>query len=230
MAIIIQQKSKILEVINVFETGSPKGKYDTIAILKDGPVINKQKVLQITYGRSQTTEFGNLKSLIELYISKNGRFKSQFQVYLDKCGQHPSLCTDEKFKNLLKQAAREDIIMQEAQDEFFDTHYYQPALKWFSQNGFQEALSLLVIYDSYIHSGGILKFLRQRFPESTPVNGGNERTWIKQYVDTRHNWLSTHPNTILQNTVYRTNCFKKQIENNNWDLSQPVDANRMVLA
>ncbi|WP_190277491.1 hypothetical protein [Adhaeribacter rhizoryzae] len=52
MSILKQQKSKILEVINVFETGSPEGKYDTIAILKDGPLLNGENVLQITYDRS----------------------------------------------------------------------------------------------------------------------------------------------------------------------------------
>ena len=230
MAIIKQQKAKILEVINVFETGSPQGKYDSITILQDGPVLHGEKVFQITYGRSQTTEFGNLKRLLALYIARNGKFKSEFQLYLDKCGQHPSLRTDEKFKNLLIQAAREDSIMQEVQDEFFDTHYFQPALNWFNQQGFQEALSLLVIYDSFIHSGGILKFLRQRFPEKTPANGGDEKTWITQYVEVRHEWLRTHANPILRNTVYRTECFKKQIQSNNWDLAQPVDANRLVLA
>jgi chitosanase len=30
---------------------------------------------------------------------------------------------------------------------------------------------------------------------------------------------------VLQNTVYRTQCFKREIARDNWDLSQvPIDA------
>ena len=59
-----------------------------------------------------------------------------------------------------------------------------------------------------------------------PAKGGNEKTWIQQYVDVRHDWLATHPRKVLQNTVYRTQCFKREIARNNWDLSQvPIDAN-----
>ena len=68
-------------------------------------------------------------------------------------------------------------------------------------------------------------FLRKRFPEKPPVKGGDEKTWIKQYVDVRHQWLKNHSKKILQNTIYRTQCFKTQIQNNNWNLDQPVRAN-----
>ena len=74
---------------------------------------------------------------------------------------------------------------------------------------------MLVIYDSFIHSGSILPFLRQKFTENVPVNGGDEKKWIKQCVDTRHNWLENHSKLILRNTIYRTQCFKNQIKANN---------------
>jgi chitosanase len=83
-----------------------------------------------------------------------------------------------------------------------------------------------MFYDSFIHSGSILDFLRKRFSEVPPAKGGNEKTWIQQYVDVRHDWLATHPRKVLQNTVYRTQCFKREIARDNWDLSQvPIDAN-----
>ena len=69
------QKSKILQVVNVFETGTKQGKYDMLVIYADG--INNSR--QITYGRSQTTEQGNLKALLQLYILKKGKFAAQFQ-------------------------------------------------------------------------------------------------------------------------------------------------------
>lgn len=231
MAITAAQKNKIIRVINVFETGKPDGVYDAISIYKDGPTVNGEKIRQITYGRSQTTEYGNLKRLIELYMTRGGFLADAFKPYVPKIGgKNQSLHPNVDFKQLLKRAAREDIIMRKAQDELFDIYYYQPALIWMEGNKFTDALSLLVIYDSYIHSGSIPAFLRKRFPESTPRNGGDGRKWIEQYVNARHDWLKTHSNTILQKTIYRTKCFKDQIAAGNWDLVNPVKANGTLIS
>ncbi|RDC62875.1 lysozyme family protein [Adhaeribacter pallidiroseus] len=175
MAISNTQKSKVLKIINVFETGDPNGKYDSISIYKDATNKQGEKMYQITYGRSQTTEFGNLKRLLELYMSRDGRFSALFQGYISKIGKEPALHTNAQFKQLLRQAAREDIIMRASQDEFFDMYYYQPAFVWYRGFGFTEALSLLVIYDSFIHSGTVPDFLRKRFAERLPLNGGQEK-------------------------------------------------------
>jgi len=217
-------KTKILKVINVFETGKPEGKYDAVVRYKDGP----GKIRQITYGRSQTTEYGNLKRLIEKYIDMKGIYANNFKPYLNKIGK-TALTDDQTFINLLKTSARDDEIMRRSQDDFFDLYYYQPAYVWFNGFGFKGPLSLLVIYDSYIHSGSIRNFLRQRFPERPPARGGNERIWIEQYVKARHNWLANHSNKLLRKTVYRTNCFKEQIKNNNWQLDKSVNANGVIV-
>src|SRR5690242_7775595 len=113
MPITPAQKSKILRIINVFETGKPDGVYDAISIYKDGPTVNGEKIRQITYGRSQTTEYGNLKRLIELYMDRGGVLSNGFRPYLPKIGgRNKSLHTDLEFKQLLKRAAREDAIMR----------------------------------------------------------------------------------------------------------------------
>lgn len=184
----------------------------------------KNNSRQITFGRSQTTEQGNLKALLQLYVAKNGKFANDFKPFIPDVGKN-SLVNNIKFKNLLRKSAREDAVMRTSQDEFFDKLYYQPALQFFEKNLFTHALSMLVIYDSFIHSGSILPFLRQKFPVNIPVNGGDEKKWIKQYVDTRHNWLENHSRQILRKTIYRTNCFKDQIKNNNWNLSKEIVAN-----
>ena len=115
--------------------------------------------------------------------------------------------------------------MQRVQDEFFDEGYFQPAMRWASDNGFSQALSALVNYDSFIHSGSIPGFLRKLFPAKTPANGGKEQDWIAQYVAARDNWLRNHSNELLRRTVYRTECFNREIQRGNWDLSQlPIDA------
>jgi chitosanase len=218
------QQTTILKVINVFETGKPEGRYDAVVVMKDG----RNHSRQITYGRSQTTEQGNLKSLLLLYAERGGIFAPNFAPYLPKLGVVP-LADDVQFKKLLKTSAKEDSIMRRAQDIFFDRVYFQPAQDFFDSNRFVQALSLLVIYDSYIHSGGVPPKLRNRFPENTPRNGGREEAWTSAYVRTRHEWLANHGNRLLRRTIYRTRCFQEQIDADNWDLIQPFRANNVLV-
>ncbi|GAB4014551.1 chitosanase [Spirosoma sp. KCTC 42546] len=222
--ITVAIKSKIEQIVNVFETGTAEGKYDALVIFKDG----KDNTRQITYGRSQTTEQGNLKTLIELYINRDGKFADDFVPYRTKIGTVP-LVDDATFKDLLRKSAREDAIMRSTQDEFFDILYYMPALNFFTGFDFTLPLSLLVIYDSFIHSGGVPTFLRERFPERPPSRGGNEKAWVTAYVKTRDEWLATNKKIILRGTVYRTRCFLTQLENDNWTLSKPVNAHGVVV-
>jgi chitosanase len=212
-------KNKIQKIVNVFESGSPNGDYGCISLYEDGP----NGIKQITYGKSQTTEWGNLSQLIKLYISFSGQFANEFIKYVDTIGR-TSLVNDKNFISLLKQASK-DPIMKESQDSFFDTHYWEPAKKWFDKNNFKLNLSMLVIYDSFIHSGSILKFLRNRFPETTPVNGGDEKAWIEKYCHVRLNWLNNHSNPILRKTNYRVIDFIAAMEKNNWDLGKEFSAN-----
>jgi chitosanase len=212
-------KDKIQKIVNVFESGTPDGDYGCISLYEDGP----NGIKQVTYGKSQTTEWGNLPDLIKLYIKNNGEFACEFTKFTDALGR-TSLVADKSFISLLKTASK-DPIMKESQDSFFDTHYWQPAKAWFDKNGFKLNLSMLVIYDSFIHSGSILKFLRQRFTEIVPVNGGSEKAWIEQYCQTRLSWLNNHSNLILRKTNYRVVDFIRAMEKNNWDLSQEFLAN-----
>ena len=54
---LTSKKTLIQKVVNVFESGSSEGRYDTLVIYADG--VNNSH--QITYGRSQTIEQGNLR-------------------------------------------------------------------------------------------------------------------------------------------------------------------------
>ena len=212
-------KNKIQKIVNVFESGSPEGDYGCISLYEDGP----NGIRQITYGKSQTTEWGNLNALINLYIKNEGNIAEKFEPYCEKIGRR-SLVSDKAFIALLKEASK-DPIMRKTQDQFFDIHYWEPAKTWFTKNGFKLNLSMLVIYDSFIHSGSILKFLRNRFSEVTPALGGDEKEWIKAYVQVRHDWLKGHSNKILTKTIYRTQNFLDAIKKDDWDLSQVFVAN-----
>lgn len=216
---ILNKKSKIQSILNVFETGSATGNYAKISLFYDGP----NRIRQITYGRSQTTEWGKLNKLVEAYTLTDGKYVDFFKPYLKKIGKI-SLVNDQKFIDALKAAGKEEV-MKRTQDAFFDEHYWEPALKFMKEKGFTNPLSGLVIYDSFIHSGGMLMFLRNRFPENTPVNGGNEKIWIEQYLNVRHRWLANHSNPILRKTIYRTRDMLSAIEKDDWNLNQTFRAN-----
>ncbi len=208
-------------IVNVFETGSIRGNYAAISIFEDGP----NDIRQITYGRSQTTEYGNLRELVQMYVDTGGRFSEELREFVPRIGR-VALVDDSRFKNLLRRAGAEDPVMRQTQDVFFDRRYFQPALRWADRNGFTRALSTLVIYDSFIHSGGILDFLRARFPEMPPARGGDEQVWIRQYVDVRHGWLRTHHRPAVRASIYRTRDLAREIARANWDLAVlPILAN-----
>jgi chitosanase len=197
-----QQKSLCEHIVNVFETGSIEGDYSALVTMNDGP----HGVRQVTYGRSQTTEYGNLEELVQMYVDSHRSFGEQLRPYLPRIGVTP-LADDSQFKQLLRGAGRSDPVMREVQDVFFDKRYYHPALAWATENGFTLPLSVLVIYDSQVHSGG-----------------------ISQYIDVRHDWLANHSNELLRRTVYRTQCFRHEIGRDNWDLSQlPIDAHGVAV-
>ena len=154
-------------MINVFETGSVQGDYGAISIFNDGP----NGMRQINYGRSQTTEYGHLETLIRMYVNAGWPIRRSTSAYIPKIGDIP-LVEYGQFKQLLRDAGRNDPKMREVQDDFFDKKYFQPAMAWATANGFTLPLSAVVIYDSYIHSGGILWFLRKRFLETPPGKRG----------------------------------------------------------
>ena len=221
MQVSPSQKKLIEQVINCFETGSITGNYSQVTLLDDAPNGTKQ----VTYGRSQVTEYGNLKTLLQAY---HGQYAMDLGQYIPKI-RDGSLATNTGFHELLRKAGK-DPAMQKCQDDIFDEHYFKPSVEWATTMGFTEALSLLVIYDSYIHSGHIMQSLRNKFSERVPNEGGNEKTWIKSYVEARHNWFKNSLNPVLQNCVYRTSCLMSLISLGNWDLTQrPIMAHGVMI-
>lgn len=210
-------KRRILNFVNVVELGSPNDRFDDISILPDG--INGR--LQITYGLSQADEKSDLLPLLKTYEGNKGTLANQLHPFLSRINDvGGTLVQDTVFKNLLKQAAN-DPIMQTTQSDFRDTRFFQPASNYFNANGFQLPLSLLVIYDSWFQSGGILPFLLRKVPTKLPVNKNTEKDWTKQYVDVRNTWL-INKGGVFKISAQRTKCFQTQITNGNWDLSQRI--------
>lgn len=221
MELTAKQKLVCERVLNAFETGMVKGDYSNISIYEDGP----HGIRQITYGRSQTTEYGNLGRLVAMYAKAGGTYSSDIAPYVKLVG-NTALVDDRTFKSLLRRAGQEDPVMWATQDKFFDIAYFQPAVKWATDNGFTLPLSMLVIYDSFIHSGGVPDWLRSRFAEMPPKKGGDEKAWIRSYVDVRHKWLANHSRPDLRLTIYRTRDLMREINRNNWDFKYlPIMAN-----
>ena len=218
------QRRIVERVVNAFETGNADGDYAAISIYNDGP----HDLRQITYGRSQTTEFGNLRQLVHDYVAARGRYSESLARYANTVGSRP-LAGDREFRSLLR-AAGADPVMRSLQDQLFERRYYVPALQWARDHALTLPLSALVVYDSFIHSGSMLWVIRESCTEKLPVDGGGERTWMTAYVRARDHFLAAHRRPVVRRTIYRTRCFLREIERGNWNLTMlPIDANGVAV-
>jgi chitosanase len=200
---------KIKNVLNIAEQGTQTIPYGKVEVMPDGPNGVRQVTLSVGF-----TQYGsNLGKVLKEYAKRGGRYHGLADYAMDDA----SLADNRDFKNLLK-AAGSDPIMQEVQEDLYTSLYIGPALAWAETEGFTEPLSLLVIADSFLHSGSMLGFLRQRFVEKTPKAGGQERVWIASYTEVRHNWLANHSTKLLRNTVYRTKYYRQLIDLGDWPL------------
>jgi len=200
--------SKIKNVLNVAEQGTQSIPYGKVEVMPDGPGGVNQVTLSVGF-----TQHGNLGRVISEYLARGGVQTGLGRYKMGDSG----LPYNSTFKGLLKLAGN-DPVMQAVQEELYVSLYIGPGIRWGEAEGFVEALSMLVICDSFLHSGSILTFLRNRFPEKTPKWGGRERVWISQYIDVREKWLATHSNKLLRNTTYRTQYYRELVALNDWGL------------
>lgn len=222
-----QQYSLVRRWINSVETGSPQGDYGGISRYRDGAQGSRR---QYTLGAAQTTEAGqNIEKLLRRYMEadKENLYDEGLKVffdYPDYALAEASAAERKPFEDAFR-AAASDPDMKLVQDKFFEDVYFGPAFEWCRKHRFEDALSHLVVANSFIHSGGILSFLRRRF-SATPLN---ERAWVTAYVRTRHDWLRKHSRPLLRKTIYRTDALLVEIADNNWDLSQPLVVNGITV-
>jgi chitosanase len=208
----------IRRILSVAETGRAEWDPSAVYIYSDDNRFSPPR-RQITLSIGFTEGGGNLKKVLERYCTEGGAQASGLKVFLlglgDKtCG---TLAGNQSFIGLLKAAGKE-ALMQAIQRVEFDRIYLAPAIKWGETYGFTLPLSFLVIADSFLHSGSMLPFLMAKFPEKKPVDSGNEKKWITDYLSARHAWLKNHSNTILNKTVYRADCYMREAAKGNWDL------------
>ena len=202
---------KAMAIVSIFETGKPRGSYAALAVLNDGAGIS--------YGVKQFTHrSGSLLQVIEKYLatgatSERQTIESRLPV-LRRATKLAidSLASDERFKRALKEAAATPE-MRAAQDAVAGSRYMKTALGECRAFGLTLPLSLAVVYDSIVH--GSWRSLAEHLG---PVR--DEKVWVRQYVENRHEWLRSIPR--LRATSYRTNFFLKEIARGNWQLELPV--------
>jgi chitosanase len=202
-------------IVSVFETG---GAAD-YAFVSGNP----SDAGGLSFGKHQAAlTNGTLHDLIVEYCRHpDAAHCTALSPYLPqmKAGDR-ALDADDRLYSLLKRAAS-DRAMQESQDRFFADRYMRPALLKWREVGFKTPLSAAVIYDSYIHSGGLNLMARTVKSYGNPTTL-NEREWIAGYVVTRKAWLEEHPNELLHRTAVRMRTFERLIESGNWDLKPPL--------
>jgi chitosanase len=217
------QKRSAEAIVNVFETGTPRGDYGQVTVVPGDTG-------HLTYGRSQTTlASGNLYLLVKAYCESAGAlYGDQLRPYLSRLADRDtSLDTDMPFRLLLKDAGG-DVVMHQAQDAFFNRVYWEPSAAWCSQLGLGEALSNAVVYDSCVH-GSWKKMLDKTVSMFGQPSASRERLWVEKYIDVRKDWLANNANLLLRKTVYRMTSFEQLIKDSEWALALPFKVRGVVI-
>ena len=221
---VTEQQRRIAEaIVNVFETGSPKGDYGNVTVAAGDPG-------HLTYGRSQTTlASGNLHDLIFQYCNAPGaRFGSELTAFLPRLRSIDlSLDDDATLKDLLRRAG-DDPVMREVQDQFFRHTYWEPAAREADRAGIASGLGVTVVYDSTLH--GSWRLIRDRTTENHgTLSAIGERTWVRRYMEERRNWLATHRIQLLRRTVFRMDVLLALADQDRWELELPIPVRSFLL-
>lgn len=202
-------------IVNIFETGHVRGHYGMVTVLPGDTG-------RLTYGRAQTTlGSGNLHLLVQRYCAAVGsRFGARLRPWLPTLGSRSAAADhDGKLHNLLR-ACADDPVMRDVQDSFFDEVYWEPAVRAAMRLGIRSPLGVAVVYDSWVH--GSWAALRDRTNAGGVLGNVGEHEWVQRYVQLRRDWLKTHPNPLLRNTVYRMEAFLRLMEQDAWGLPLPL--------
>lgn len=215
-----KDKLKALAIVHVFETGKPFGDYAACAVLNDGAGVS--------YGINQFTHrSGSLAAVVRTYLALGGTLEREMlttalRSLADKsAGSVAKLSRDDKFKRALRAVAATGE-MRLAQRRVAYERYLQPAVETCERMGFVTPLALAVVYDSITH--GSWEWISARVKAAVPTVYRDplifEKSWITEYVRTRHRWLTEVRR--LRVTNYRTKFFLNQIAIANWTLALPV--------
>jgi chitosanase len=210
------QKRTAQAIVNIFETGTVLGLYGQVTLIKGDTG-------HLTFGRSQATlAKGNLARLVDAYCANPGAlFAKRLQGYQARLRDADiKLDDDEKLKNILR-ATADDPVMRDTQDSFFEHAYWDVAVKEAAAMHLNTPLGVATVYDSVVH--GSWDAMR----DETDSRRGSvaklgEQAWVKAYIETRRNWLATHPRPDVRKTVYRMNTLAALADHGNFALTLPL--------
>ena len=207
------QKQIAQAIVNIFETGSPRGNYGAVTVIPGDSG-------HLTYGRSQTTlGSGNLFLLIKAYCERDdAQFRAVLQPYLSGLERRDtSLDSDPQLRALLREAGH-DAAMRAEQDRFFDDQFFAPACRSAGAFGIATPLGQTVAYDSFVQGGWSTVCAKVGTRPAPEPDGSGEKAWIRRYVTARRDWLlSLKP--PLPGTIYRMDAFEDLIQKQNaWEL------------
>jgi chitosanase len=97
-----------------------------------------------------------------------------------------------------------------------------PQVKHYGVFQFKSEVSPVEIATCFREMAGMVGKIRNMFAAKSPANGGDEKEWVKAYVNARRGWLAAFPNPIVQGTVYRPDAFRVIMDAGNWDLRMPL--------
>lgn len=232
MSIDLDSKRRAQGIISIFETNKAEGDYGAVALLPDGAGLS--------IGSHQATDRADTAdAILQSYIDAGGRDADALAPFLPRFLSDASINLDpaappvewvREFKSAFRKAA-DDPIMRRVQDEVFDRLYWMPMLAEAASAGAVLPLSLAVLYDTAIQSGvGGIRRMRALFPQKAPARGGDERAWATAYVVARRKWLASHPNPVVQRTVYRPDAFLALIQGGNWQLLPPFQVRGVTVS
>lgn len=221
-------RDTIEAIVSVFETGTPQANYGTVALLQDGAGIS--------YGKHQATDrSGTLDAILLRYIDLGGTSADALTPYVRRLSGDETARVDPQqppqwvkdLMMLLRNLGEFDPVMRQAQDEVFSELYWEPAQGLANAMKLELPLSHLVVYDTAIHSGPLgVSRIRKLFPEVPPSSGGDEKKWTRAYLFARQGWLRSHPNPVVQNTMYRVDEMLQLAHAENWHLQRPIQLSR----
>jgi chitosanase len=210
------QARTIRAVVNVFESGSPRGNYGCVTCVEGDAG-------HLTYGCSQASlASGNLYRLIKEYCDAPGALCAQdLSAFLDRLqARDTSLDHDQAMRSALERAGA-DPVMLDTQDALFTKAFFEPARKAAENGNIFTALGTAVVYDSFIQGGWqiVRKLVVAR---SGHVSGAvSEQRWIGDYVQTRRGWLES-AGGLLAKSVYRMDAFRQLIDDGEWEMELPL--------
>lgn len=225
----------MFSVIRIYETGMPVGDYGKVSVRADGP----GGVRQISYGVCQFAQYWTLGTVLQSYLDQQGTYSKELKPYAKLFNDYyktkkltsgfTSLPNDMFFRNFLSMAGQQDPVMRKVQDDIYKRLFFDPAYHFFLAEGFTYPLSLLVLFDTFVHTGpNSMPLIRLKFKEPTPAFGGEEKKWIKGFIEAKRDYLLNIPKLVK--TVYRMDTFANAVANNNWELKKTLEVKEFSLS